>query len=187
MPTVRGIGSETASRWLRFQTSFLSPLGVVRVCAAVPVVVAPAGGDLEGLRVQPDAEGHPEGRREHRLGGRGRALGGAVLDRAAAALGKLVELLGREFLPLGGEHPDEVAVPHARLVDLLFGTADRPEEILEDHPFQFLPDLHRGGDAFAGGSSWFKLRRLPGDSLRGPTEGQRPPRLAVSVACQAAR
>ena len=75
------------------------------------------------------------------------ALGGAVLGRAAAALGEFVELLGGEFLPLGGEHPDEVAVPDAGLVDLLLGAADRPEEILEDHPFQFLADLHRGGDA----------------------------------------
>ena len=62
-------------------------------------------------------------------------------------LRKLVELLGGKFLPLGGEHPDKVAVADAGLADLLLGTADRTEEILEDHLFQFLPDLHRGGDA----------------------------------------
>ena len=31
LPTFSGIASETASRWVRFQTSFLSPLLVVRV------------------------------------------------------------------------------------------------------------------------------------------------------------
>ena len=63
--------------------------------APVPVVVAPSGGDLEVLGVQRNAEGHPERRREHRLGGRGRALDGAVLDRTTAALGQFVELLRR--------------------------------------------------------------------------------------------
>ena len=57
--------------------------GVVRVLAAVPVVVAPAGGDLEGLGVQPDAEGHPERRREHRLGG------GDVLSAVPSSAGPL--------------------------------------------------------------------------------------------------
>ena len=31
LPALSGIGSETASLWLRFQTSFLSPVGLVRV------------------------------------------------------------------------------------------------------------------------------------------------------------
>ena len=120
--------------------------GSREVLAAVPVVVAPAGVELEGLGVQADAEGHPEGRREHGLGGRGGALGGTVLDRPAAALRQLVELLGGKLLPLGREHADEVAVADALLVDLLFRPADRAEEILQDHLFQFLPDLRRGGE-----------------------------------------
>jgi hypothetical protein len=69
------------------------------------VVVAPSGGDVEGLGIQADAEGHPEGRGEHGLGRRGGALGGAVLDRAAAALGEVVELLGGKLLPLGASMP----------------------------------------------------------------------------------
>src|SRR5262249_55379570 len=115
--------------------------------APIPVVMTPPGGDLEGLRAQPNAEGHPERRGEHRLGGRRRALDGAVLDRPAAALGEFIELLGGEFLSFGGEHPDEVAVAHARLVDLLLGTGDRPEEILEDHPLELVADLRRRRDA----------------------------------------
>jgi hypothetical protein len=46
-------------------------------------------------------------------------------------------------MTLGGEHPDEVAVPDAGLVDLLLGSADRAQEIVEDHPFEFLADRPR--------------------------------------------
>jgi hypothetical protein len=62
-------------------------------------------------------------------------------------LGQLVELLGGEFLPLGREHGDEVAVPDALLGDLLFRPTDGAEEILENHAFQLFPDLCRGRDA----------------------------------------
>ena len=65
---------------------------------------------------------------------------------AAAPLGQFVEFLGRQFLPLRGEHPDQVAVPHALLVDLLLGPTRRPQQVLQDHLLKFLPDLRRGGD-----------------------------------------
>ena len=112
--------------------------------APIPVVVAPAGRDLEGLRFKADADRHPERRREHRFRCRGRRFGGPVLDRSAAPLGKLVELLRGKLLPLGGKHPDEVAVPNALLVDLLLRASDRAKQIVQDHPFQFFSDLRWG-------------------------------------------
>jgi hypothetical protein len=49
-----------------------------------------------------------------------------VLDWAVATVGKLVEFHGGKLSPLGRENPNQAAVPHVLLVDLLVRTADRP-------------------------------------------------------------
>ena len=127
--------------------AFLSPLGRHERVAAVAVIVAPAGGELQFLGVQIDAERHPKGRREHRLRRGGSDFGGAVLSGPTAPLRQFVEFLGRKLLPLWGQHPDEVTVAHAGLVDLLFLPADRAEEVVQDHLLQFVPNSHGGRGA----------------------------------------
>ena len=136
-----------ASAWAPLPDHFLVALGRHERGAAVAVIVAPAGGELQFLGVQIDAERHPEGRREHRLRRGGSDFGGAVLSGPTAPLRQFIEFLGRKLLPLGGEHPDEVAVAHAGLVDLLFLPADRAEEVVQDHLLQFVPNSHGGRGA----------------------------------------
>src|SRR5271157_4394142 len=45
---------------------------------------------------------------------------------------------------LESQHPDEVAVPNALLVDLLLWAPDRAEEVAQNHSFEFFSDLRRG-------------------------------------------
>ena len=133
--------------------------------ATVPVVMAPARGDLKLLasrlmpKVIPKEEGnmvleegrmlpwpHPPLCRCHPAG-----------DRRTLRV-KAPGFWGPASLP--GSGPGRCF-----LVDLLFLAADRAEQVVEDHLLKFVPDLHRGGNTLqnAGhGSGTSFLGWLPG-------------------------
>ena len=134
-------------------------------------VMAPAGGDLNGLGRSVHREGEADGRGEHThphlggpplhaallVAGAARAFQRAVGGFGGQPLVAVQIVHGQGALALGRQQPDDIAPTHIALVDQLCGSIGRAEQVRGDQLVQALAQ-GVGGD---GGWGGYTHRQFP--------------------------